>query len=210
VKEWLDNEWGRRASTVGKDIRNWFEERGTPLRRRGDLLYRFPAAIRIDARNDRAEILHAGEVVKDKVPLAPDRVFKEWEKARDLLERNATAPDSFADELRKAYGDHIRLRGWRPGRQVRLLDVHFRVFVGRQTAQVRQDPRRSRVKEYPRFQFAWDLGRMLEDPDVERDDLEFITARAGTLDNRTACVKVDFAEGKEVAYGDLRCRSESS
>jgi hypothetical protein len=45
---------------------------------------------------------------------------------------------------------------------VRVSDLHFQLFVARQTAQVRQDPRKGKVKDYPRYQFAHDLSLLLE------------------------------------------------
>ena len=72
--------------------------------------------------------------------------------------------------LADAYDELCRLRDMRPGGRIRLSDLHFQAFVLRQTAQVRQDPRRSRVKEYPRYQLAYDLSLLLADPDAMRRD----------------------------------------
>ena len=95
------------------------------------------------------------------------------------------------------------LRGVRPGGRVRLSDLHFQAFVLRQTASVRQDPRRTRIKEYARYQLAWDLALLLSDPDAMRQDgrrLVLHEASATASRSRTTAVRVDRHPGEPVWF----------
>lgn len=91
-----------------------------------------------------------------------------------------------------------------------MSDLHFQLFVRRQTAQVRQDPRRSRVKEYPRAQFAWDLATLLEDPSWLHDQAGEIVlhpASDSAARSRATSVLIRRRDSLELAaLGDLQVR----
>lgn len=205
VRLWLNSEWGRRAHAVREDIAAYFEARGESVSQDDGLLLCAPFTVAIDPARDRARLLHAGEVVRTKLPLAPERVFKEWNRARELLERDELAADQLVAVLRESYKDVILLRELKQDSRVRLPDVHFQAFVRRQTPLVRQDPRKGRAKEYPRYQFAWDLGRLLEEGEILREAaIELFEASRTARESRSQSIRVDPPESKPLYLGDMR------
>ncbi len=209
VRAWLDLEWDRRRLAVGQELLTTFEDAGIPLEERGDRLYRFPLAIHLDPRTDSAHLLHAGEVANERcIPLATRRVFAAWDSTRAQLVRNQTDSDLMVAMLEDAYRELIAIEGKHPGSRVRLPDVHFRAFVHRQTAAVRKDPRKGRVKPYPRYQFAWDLGLLLSQQEQVTTRggrrIELIEASESASRGATTSLIVERPDGTATSYGALR------
>lgn len=206
VSAWLGGEWQRRAEGVSLELRQWFADRGIALQGEGMELVGDPFTLSIRPADDRACLLFAGEVVKDRLPLAPARIYDAWERERVRMERAATGPERFADLLIAAADDACRLRPAPVGTRQRLPDVHFQLFARRQTAQVRQDPRKGRVKEYPRYLFAWDLSELLGAPAwLQRHGrrLTLHAASESAARSRSSSVLVR-REGVFVAMGDVQ------
>ena len=205
VGGWLENEWDRRAAGVAEEIAQFFVERQVEVEADVGGVYAPPLDILIDPRNDRACLTYADEPVKDRVPLASARVFREWENALARLRRDTIPPEQLAGLLVDAYDHVVRLRGLRPGGRARLPDVHFQMFMRRQSAQVRQDPRRSRIKEYPRYQFAWDLAFLLDEPSwLETPDLRIVLHEASETAARSRsssiCTQTEAGEQKLLSH----------
>ncbi len=110
--------------------------------------------------------------------------------------------------LEDAYRELIAIEGKHPGSRVRLPDVHFRAFVHRQTAAVRKDPRKGRVKPYPRYQFAWDLGLLLSQQEQVTTRggrrIELIEASESASRGATTSLIVERPDGTATSYGALR------
>jgi len=206
VSNWLGAEWQRRAEEVTVELRQWFADRGVALHGEGMELAGDPFTILIQPAADRASLMFAGEVVKDRLPLAPGRIFDSWEREKGRLERDATGPERFADLLIAATDDVCRLRPAPIGARQRLPDVHFQLFARRQTAKVRQDPRKGRVKEYPRYLFAWDMGELLAAPEgLRRGERTVIVHEASesAARSRSSSVLVR-RDGEFVSLGDVQ------
>jgi hypothetical protein len=209
VRAWLDLEWDRRRLAVGQELIAAFDDAGIPLEERGGALYRFPLTIHLDPRTDSASLLHAGEVANEKrIPLATQRVFAAWDATRAQLARNQTDPDLMVGLLEATYNEQLAVEAKPAGARVRLPDLHFRAFVHRQTAAVRKDPRKGRVKPYPRYQFAWDLGLLLaqDEPVTTRSGLRIELIEASESASRSAATSllVEHQDGRVVSYGALR------
>jgi hypothetical protein len=207
VRQWLDEEWTRRAADFAEDLHRWFLEREVTLSGHVPDMVAGALTIRIDVRRDQAALLYADEVVTDRVPLSPDRVFKAWRAACDRLERDSTPPRDLLADLQKAYREVLAVERLGEGRRVRLPDVHFRLFVQRQTPQVRQDPRKNRLKEYPRYQFAYDLGRLVRDGALRMPDgteARFHPAQKGAAGSRMTSVLLDDGRGGLTPYSDVQ------
>jgi hypothetical protein len=205
VREWLANEWEVRAATFAGELAEWFSSRSVDLNVDDSVLFAAPFHLSLDAARDKAAISYAGEAVKVGIPLTVDRVWRAWTAARSQLDRDATAPERFADlvlESTKALADG-------PGRRlrrVRLPDLHFRLFLGRQSAQARLDPRRTRLKEYPRYQFAWDVAQLLEEPTWLRrpeGSLRFVAASESQARSRGTSLRVVRMDGTVEEYVDV-------
>lgn len=203
---WLDSEWDRRAASFADELAEYFTAREVAIEADGLALRAAPLAIRLVPAADRALLTYAGETVRDGLPLRASRIYDEWRRAEARLARESTAPSDFADALIAAY-DTQRLVKKRQGpARIRLSEIHFQLFVGRQTFAVQQDPRKSRVKEYPRYQFAWDLAALLESPDLlERAGrtIEVLPAAETAARSRGASVRCPLA-GQNQSFSDLR------
>ena len=209
VREWLDEEWDRRKHAVDKELRTVFEDAGIPLEARGEDLYRYPLTIRLHPRSDSATLIHAGEQANvRKIALNTERIFNAWDATRALLVKRQTDPDLMADTLHAAHDEVLAVEGRRPGSRVRLPDVHFRAFVQRQTAAVRRDPRKARVKPYPRYQFAWDLGLLLARPDqlllADGRRIELLDASGSASRGAATSMLVELTDGTTRTLGDVR------
>jgi len=208
VQNWLETEWDRRAQEFSTDLIAYFQERDVPAESQDMVVAVHPFTLEVKADKDKVFIYYLGEEV-DKAPLSCEKVFKQWQKSRDSLEKNDTPPQALLDHLERAYEEQIRLQEKAAGTRFRVSDIHFRLFILRQTAQVRQDPRKSKVKEYPRYQFAYDLGLLLEQRGdnltIETDDkrLTFHQASKSAAQSRSASMQVDVGEGHVVAISDL-------
>lgn len=206
VATWLTGEWERRGADFAARLTEYFEDRQVTLGGEGLELCADPIQIRLLPQQDRAVLLFGGEVVKDRVPLRASRIYDEWQRAQDRLAREGTPPETFADALVHAYDEVCLLRQKTSAVRLRLTDVHFQLFVHRQTAAVRQDPRRSRVKEYPRYQFAWDLSALLEYPEwLEHGGrtIEVFPASDSASRSRSASLMCR-AGGADRLLGDIR------
>lgn len=198
TRAWLDAEWTRRAEEIGLELEVYFAHRGVPVVLTGDVLAAGALHIRIEPRADRATLCFADEEVRARVPLAPERLYREWEAALGRLERAGTEPTAFAEELVTAYGTTARA-----GARVPLPRVHFAMFVARQPARARQDPRKGRLRDYPRAQFAWDLHQWLEAgaPTPPGGEIEVLDASTSAARSARTSVRVP---GR--VLGDVRVR----
>lgn len=204
VRAWLADEWERRAAEVTGELRAWFADREVDLTGDGPELRAGALTLTVDAARDRVDLFHAGEPLNaKKIPLAPDRVFRAWRSALDALERRATPPLLLGPQLEQAYRQVCLLKDLAPGSRTRLSDVHFQLFVLRQTSKVKQDPRKGRLKEYPRYQFAWDLGAALVGNAVPGTGLVVLPASESAARSRSTSVIVE-RDGASVAYADLQ------
>ena len=207
VADWLEQEWARRARGFVAEARDYFAERAVPLDGEGFSLSSPPLRFEIHPAQDRADLLYAGEPVKLRLPLVAERLLREREAALQRLTRASTPPDLLADQLLEAYDTVLRLRDVRAGSRVRLPEIHFQLFVDRQTAQARQSLTRGKLKEYPRAQFAFDLSGLLEAPGfLERDGrrIELIEASPSLARSRSSSVTVVGADGAVSVWSDLR------
>lgn len=207
VRSWLDREWTRRSTQFAEELHEFFSGREVTLEGVPPVFDAGPVAIEFDTRQDNAQVLYAGEVVRNRIPLAPLRIFREWQRACQQLERAQTPPDAFFAAVLDAYEEVCSAKGMKPGARVRLPDIHFQLFVGRQTAQVRQDPRKGRLKEYPRYQFAYDLAGLLASPGgLVRGDqaLTLHVAARSAAESRSASIKMAAEGGGWTYYGDLQ------
>lgn len=210
VESWLEAEWTRRAEQFAEELHSFFADREVELTGVPPLLEAGQLGIEFDTRQDQARILYAREVVRDRIPLAPERIFREWQNASQRLERGLTSPDEFFTAVVDAYDLVCRTRGLKPGSRVRLPDLHFQLFVARQTAQVRQDPRKGRLKEYPRYQFAYDLSALLNSPGgMVRGNkaVSLHIAARSAAESRSASVLLDDGRGGWAYYGDVQVES---
>ncbi len=207
VTVWLEDEWARRASNFVAEMRDYFAARSVRLEGEGFDLSSPPLAFVVFPAEDRADLIYAGEALKQRLPLVADRLLREREAALLRLQRGATQPDLLAEQLLEAYDTVVRLREARPGARIRLPDVHFQLFVDRQTAQARQSLTRSKLKEYPRAQFAFDLSALIAAPEFLRRDgrtLELIEAPPSLARSRSSSVTVVAGDGTTTVWSDLR------
>lgn len=207
VGSWLDEEWTRRTADFAEDLFACFKDREVNLNGHAPDLKAGPLTIHIDTRGDQASLLYGDDVVRGRLPLGPERIFRQWKLACDALDKNSTAPRDLLAQMYDAYKDVLALSGQTQGRRIRLPDVHFQMFVKRQTAQVKQDPRKSRVKEYPRYQFAYDVGRMVREGVFMLDNgIEAVlhTAQKNAASSRSSSVQLDDGRGEFVPYSDVQ------
>ncbi len=209
VRAWLDQEWDRREHAIANELQVVFGDAGVPLEARSDGLYRYPLTIRLHPRKDSATLVHAGEVANEKkIALNTERIFNAWDGTRAQLIKKQTDPDLMVGVLRAAYDEVRAVEGRQPGSRVRLPDVHFRAFVRRQTAAVRRDPTKRRVKPYPRYQFAWDLGLLLARPELlVLDDgrrIELLDASGSASRGAATSLLVEMSDGSTRLLGDMR------
>lgn len=203
VRAWLDGEWTRRATLFEAELRAYFEERLVPISGGGRVIHAPPVTMRVDGARDRVDLTYAGEDLKGGLPLVPDRVFREREAALQRLRRASTPPDELAEQLLAAY-DAL---GGQSSARIRLTKLHFQLFVDRQTVQSRAALTRSKIKEYPRAQFAWDLAGLLAAPHFLRRGaraIELVAATASASDSRSASVRVVAMDGTTESYAAMR------
>jgi len=207
VREWLGQEWGRRAARFASEVREHFEERAVSVEGEPPRLVAKPLELRIEAAQDRVDLYYAGEPLKTGVPMAPERVFREREAALQRLQRQGTRPDVMAERLIEAYDVLNGRAGGKPGDRVRLSDLHFQLFVARQSALSRTTLTKGRIKDYARAQFAWDLAALLDVPHFRERDGRRLKLRApkpSAVGSRTGSITVVRGDGAVEAYGVLR------
>lgn len=208
VNNWLEAEWDRRAQQFSNELLDYFRERDTEAKLDEVTVLVHPFTLKVEAAADRVVLSYLDEEMF-KTSLSCEKVFKQWQKSRDLLEKNVTPPEAFLELLERAYDEMLRVQGKSQGARFRLSDLHFRLFVLRQTAQVRQDPRKGNVKEYPRYQFAYDLGLLLEQQaegfKISSDGKTFIFHQASkkAASSRSSSVQVEIGNGAITAVSDL-------
>jgi len=207
VDGWLEQEWARRSSQFGQDLRRYFADREIKLTGAAPVLECKPLSIQFDTRADAAHILYAQEVIKEKIPLAPERVFKEWQAAQQRLVRDATEPGTLFNLILTAYEQVQKLKGVSPGGRVRLRDLHFQLFVDRQVGPVKLDPRKSRLKEYPRYQFLYDLSQLLNGQGgLARGNQRLVlhVAAKSAAESRSTSVMVEDGRGGWTHFSDIQ------
>jgi hypothetical protein len=207
VRTWLEEEWTRRATLFAEELHRFFADREVELTGTPPVMEAGPVAIEFDTRQDQARVLYAGEPVRERIPLAPHRIFREWQTACQTLERNLTSPDELFDAVVTAYEQVCRLKDIKMGARVRLPDLHFQLFVNRQTVQVKQDPRKSRLKEYPRYQFVYDLAHLMASTGgLARGGrtLELHVAARSAAESRSASIHMPDGRGGWTYYSDLQ------
>ena len=206
AREWLASEWHRRASVFTQELMAFLDDRAMQAEIEGNEVMVWPFLLTLNPRQDRADLTYAGEPIGKPLPLSCPAIHKAILNAQ-MLEKIKTPPEVFADELISAYEDACSLRGTRSGGRVRLPDVHFALFARRQTAVVRSDPRKSRIKEYPRYQFAWDLALLLKNPAwLERGSKKIMLhpASATAAKGKADSVRVVTSGKEEQVLGDLQ------
>jgi hypothetical protein len=206
TRAWLAAEWGRRGSLVARDTADHFAARGVACQLEGARLTAGAFVVLIDAAKDKGSVEYAGEEIVAGLPLVPERLFAGWQGATAALERGETPPEQFADLLAEAAASLAKGEP-RVGSRIPLPDIHFELFVRRQTAAARTNPSKGRLKEYPRSQFAWDLARLRAAPHfLERAGrrMELLPASPSAARSRVASVLVVDEGGGTVALADLR------
>lgn len=207
AREWLASEWHRRASVFTQELMAYLEGRAMKVEVSGDEVRIHLFVLTLNPREDRAYLAYAGEIIGKPLPLSSHAIHKAILGAQAILEKNQTPPEIFADELIAAYDDACNLRGNRVGGRMRLPDVHFSMFSRRQTSLVRSDPRKSRIKEYPRYQFAWDLSLLLANTDwFDRGGrkIVFHPASMTASKSRADSIRVLTSTGEETLFGDIQ------
>jgi hypothetical protein len=207
ARQWMSGEWERRAQEFAGELIAHLVVRGLKTGDAENGVRAHPFSISLDTAEDRAELTFAGEVIGKAVPLDAERIYRAYVDGLAQLEREQTPPDVFADLLMEAYGDALLKRtSVREGARIRLPEVHFALFVRRQTAAAKSDPRRSRLKEYPRCQFAWDLSLLQRHADwLSRDGRRIVLHVASpSARGRADSVLVLAPDGTEVALGDMQ------
>ncbi len=207
VRKWLEGEWNRRATEFAAELERYVQERGFSAQLEGLTLSLHPFVLKIEAAKDTVVISYLGNEMA-KSPLSCEAVFKQWQGAREILEKDDTPPETMLNLLGGAYKEALRLSDKANSTRVRVTDLHFRLFILRQTPAVRQDPRKAKVKEYPRFQFAYDLGVLLEQRGehlvVETEDqrFTFFPATKTAAQSRSSSIQVEVGQ-EAVTIGDL-------
>lgn len=207
AREWLASEWHRRASVFAQELVGYLIDRAMQVEVEGDEVKVHPFVLTLNPKEDRADLTYAGEVIGKPLPLSSHAIHKAILSAQSIMEKNQTPPESFADELIAAYEDACNLRGTRIGGRVRLPDVHFSMFARRQTSLVRSDPRKSRIKEYPRYQFAWDLSLLMANTDwFDRGGrrIVFHPASMTASKSRADSVRIVSSTTEETVLGDMQ------
>jgi len=207
AQAWLSEEWQRRATDFAIELARYLSDRAIPATTSSSYVTAPPFVIMLDAQRDRGKLMYADEQVGKAQPLSAPLLYRSYTDGIALLERWQTPPEVFADELIDAYHDACRQRQVRVGGRVRLPDVHFALFIRRQTAAVRSDPRRGRIKEYPRYQFAWDvelLHRHGEWHERQAGRIEFHLASATASRGRAESLRLVRADGSEIVLGDMQ------
>jgi len=205
ASKWLTGEWQRRAALFGVELSRYLSERSIPAVLSGERVDARPFSIQIDGNRDRAEFSFAGEPVGKPVPLSAPVVYRAYIDAEKHLRRCETRPEQFVEELVEGYRDACRLRAAREGARVRLPEVHFALFMRRQTAAVRSDPRSRKILEYPRYQFAWDLGLLQEHPRwLERHNIKLHDASDTAARGKANAVRLIARDGADVVLGDMQ------
>ena len=200
VKTWVDGEWIRRASAFRLELEDHFRDRGLTLVADGGDVCAPPITMRIDGPKDKVDLLHAGEPLKTGIPMVPERVFREREAALNRLRKAQTAPDELADRLLAAYD----VLG---GGRVKILELHFQLFVGRQTKPSKTSLARSKIKEYPRAQLAFDLAGLLAAPHcLQRGErrIELVPAGATAQQSRMTSIRVVAPDGGPAYYAAMQ------
>lgn len=207
VADWLQDEWARRARDFVAEARDYFAERAVRLEGEGFSLSSPPLLFEIHPAQDRADLLYAGEPVKRRLPLVAEQLLRERESGLQRLVRESTQPDLLASQLVDAHDTVVRSKEARPGSRIRLPEIHFQLFVDRQTAQARQSLTRGKLKEYPRAQFAFDLAGLLAAPHFLRRDgrtIELVEASPSLARSRSSSVTVVAPDGTTTVWSDLR------
>jgi hypothetical protein len=208
---WLEDEWARRAAEFAQELAFALSERSIPSQTVGKEVTASPFVFFLDPQRDHAQLTYAGEPIGKARPLSVDLLYRAFVGALEQLKRNETSPEEFADEIIDAYRDACAWRKptYREGGKVRLSDVHFALFIRRQKAQTRIDPRAGRVKEYPRYQFAWDISLLREQPgwlDRPGGRIALLDASAPRRTSRTesVCLAEIQDDGSPVMIGDMQ------
>jgi hypothetical protein len=204
---WLQDEWSRRASVFSEELGVYLQDRAISTQVAGNEIRMDPFILILEPARDSAVISYSGEPIGKPLAMSCPMVFKAYSDSISLLERNQTPPESFSDELLEAYAETCRWKGIKQGGRVRLSDVHFTIFARRQSSTVRCDPRKGRIKEYPRYQFAWDLGLLLKNPDWMVRSGSTITLNpspASSARSRTDSVRVFSPDGCDQVLGTMQ------
>lgn len=207
ARNWLEEEWNHRASAFAEELRRYLSDRAIPAVVSGHEVVMHPFLLTLEPAKDRTQLIYAGEPIGKILPLSCQSVLKAYSDALSLLERNQTPPEVFADELLEAYGETCTLKGVRSGGRVRLPDLHFTLFVKRQTSNVRSDPRKGRIKEYPRYQFAWDIALLLQNPawlNRREKSIVFHPAAASASRSRADSIRVVSGKGEDTILGTMQ------
>lgn len=207
VEGWLATEWGRRAGAFVDEARGYFADRGLNLDGEGTQLRVGVIEIQVDPPADRADLRYAGELLKARVPLVADRVFRAVEAARARLEKALSPPEVLADRLLAVHARLLEREGKATSTgRVSLPELHFELFIDRQSSQARRSLTKGKLKEYPRAQFAFDLARLLDTPNfLERPAgrLELLPATASEARNAQKSVVIVRADGGEEVLGRM-------
>lgn len=198
--KWLEAEWERRSTRFAAELAEYLRERRIEASTLDQEVRAWPFVIQIEGRLDRAQVTFAGEPVGKPRPLSAPIIYKAVEEAKAELKRNETPPHVFVEELVDAFHEVARANG---GRRQRLPDVHFQIFVRRQTASVRNDPRSGRVKTYPRYQFAWDLGLAHDAPERLEDHQVELFEATESARGRSDSITIAPREGPAVVLGNI-------
>lgn len=204
---WLQDEWSRRASVFSEELSVYLQDRAISTQVAGNEIRMDPFVLILEPARDSAVIYYSGEPIGKPLAMSCPMVFKAYSDSISLLERNQTPPESFADELLEAYAETCRWKGIKQGGRARLSDIHFTLFARRQSATVRCDPRKGRIKEYPRYQFACDLGLLLRNPDWmvrSGSTITFNPSPASSARSRTDSVRVFSPDGCDQVLGTMQ------
>ncbi len=207
ARQWLDQEWGRRAAVFSMELTSYLSDRAVNSEVSGHEIRMSPFVLLLNPSKDSAVITFSGEAIGRPLAMSCPPVFKAYTDSLALLERNQTPPEFFSEELAEAYRETCRWRGVKPGGRARLSDVHFTLFTRRQSSIVRCDPRKGRIKEYPRYQFAWDLGLLLKNPEwMTRpgSSISLHPAAASAAKSRTDSIRVFSEEGEDRILGTMQ------
>jgi hypothetical protein len=209
ARKWLAKEWKHRAASFATELATHLGERGITTEVKDGGVQAAPFFITLDAAKDSARVTYGGEPVGKATALDCERVYRAYVAALQLLERGQTLPETFADTLIEATAEANARKGGQPGSKIRLPDVHFALFIRRQTTAVRSDPRKGKVKEYPRYQFLWDLGLLVRDEGwLKRGEttITLFAPSANAAKSRADSVRVPGVDGVEVGFGDIQVR----
>jgi len=199
---WLGEEWQRRSTRFADELTRYLTERTIRAVATGDRVEAPPFAVEIRGQQDKAQLTYAGEDVGKPVALSAPVIYRAYTETEKLLKRNETRPEQFATDLVEAYRSALLLREGR-GPRIRLPEVHFALFILRQTPAVRSDPRAGKIKQYPRYQFAWDLGLLRESRNwCQRHHIVLHEANAASR-ARADSVRLVVGDGTDVVLGNM-------